>query len=401
MKISKIETFPIALGLKRPFRIANASFTHMYYVIIKVQTDDGVTGYGESIPAWEVTGETQFSVMDCIHHLTEESKLGFTLIGREVSSLQDVAGIMDILCPDQRANIFWGAPSAKAGLEEALLDIVGKSQRKPIYELFGGRPKPVLYAHVLGIGPVQETLSKAKALLERGVDKIKLKIGVENLVGLENHRRDVEVVLGVKKLIEETRPRAKLVADANQGFTSPEKAVAFLKQVPGCLDYLEQPVIAGNRLGLRKIKDQCDVALMADESLHSCHDARLLLQLGAVDVFNVKLMKCGGMFEALKLAELAKMNGKRAVLGSMLENQLGAVPSIHAFFCEDSFESTESGFFSCLSANVGAGLSVDGNFIDVPAGPGTGLRVNESDFAEHLLRPSQSKTLEHVLRLYR
>jgi len=285
-------------------------------------------------------------------------------------------------------------------LEEALLDIVGKSQGKPIYELFGGKPKPVPYAHVLGIAPVRETLTQAKELLERGVDKIKLKIGIENLDGLEGHRRDVEVVLGTKKLIDEIRPHAKMVADANQGFTSPEKAVAFLKKVPGCLDYLEQPVVAGDRLGMRKIKDQCDVVLMADESLHSYHDAQQLLQLGAVDVFNVKLMKCGGMFEALKLAKLAKTNGKRVVLGSMLENQLGAVPSIHAFFCDDVFESTESGFFSCLSSNVGSGLLLDGNLIAVPAGPGTGLRVNETDFAEYLLSTSHSKTLEHVLRLY-
>ena len=56
MKISKVETFPVALELRRPFKIANASFTHAYYVMTKIETDDGVTGYGESIPAWEVTG---------------------------------------------------------------------------------------------------------------------------------------------------------------------------------------------------------------------------------------------------------------------------------------------------------------------------------------------------------
>ncbi|MHB8484040.1 MAG: mandelate racemase/muconate lactonizing enzyme family protein [Nitrospiria bacterium] len=400
MRISNIETFPVALELMRPFKIANASFNHMYYVMIKIETDDGVTGYGESIPAWEVTGETQFSVMDCLHHLTEENKLGFTLIGQEVSSLQNVKDIMAILCPNNHVNVFWGAPSAKAGLEEALLDIVGKTQGKPIYELFGGQKKSVPFAHVLGIAPVKETLAQAKELLENGIDKIKLKIGVETIDGLENYQRDVDVILGIKNLIEKIRPGAKMVADANQGFITAGKTIAFLKKIPHCLDYLEQPVIAGDRLGMKQIKEHCDVTLMADESLHSYYDAQILLALNAADVFNIKLMKCGGMIEALKLADLARQNNKRAVLGSMMENQVGAIPSLHAFFCDDLFDSTESGFFKHLKTQIGSGLSVDGNFIKVPSGPGIGLDVDERDFQKYLLTTDRSKALKRILNLY-
>ncbi len=400
MKISNIETFPVALELMQPFKIANASFTHMYYVMTKVETDDGVTGYGESSPAWEVTGETQFSVMDCIHHLTEEDKLGFNLIGQEVSNLQNVKDIMEILCPNNHVNIFWGAPSAKAGLEEALLDIVGKTQGKSIYELFGGKQKPVPFAHVLGIAPVKETLGQAKELLENGIDKIKLKIGVEKIDGLENYQRDVDVILGIKNLIETLNPGAKMVADANQGFITAEKTIAFLKKVPDCLEYLEQPVIAGDRLGMKQIKEHCDVTLMADESLHSYYDAKILLELNAVDIFNIKLMKCGGMIEALKLADLAKQNNKRVVLGSMMENQVGAIPSLHTFFCDDIFDSTESGFFNYLKTNIGSGLSLDGKFIKVPSGPGIGLDVDERDFRKHLITTNRSKALKHILNLY-
>lgn len=400
MKISNIETFPVALELMQPFKIANASFTHMYYVMIKIETDDGVTGYGESSPAWEVTGETQFSVMDCVHHLTEENKLGFSMIGQEVSSLQNVKDIMEILCPNNHVNIFWGAPSAKAGLEEALLDIVGKTQGKSIYELFGGKQKPVPFAHVLGIAPVKETLGRAKELLENGIDKIKLKIGVEKTDGLENYQRDVDVILGIKNLIEKIKPGVKMVADANQGFITAERTIAFLKKVPDCLEYLEQPVIAGDRLGMKQIKDHCDVTLMADESLHSYYDAKILLELNAVDVFNIKLMKCGGMIEALKMADLAKQNNKRVVLGSMMENQVGAIPSLHTFFCDDIFDSTESGFFNYLKTNIGSGLSLDGNFIKVPSGPGIGLDVDERDFRKNLITANRSKALKHILSLY-
>jgi L-alanine-DL-glutamate epimerase-like enolase superfamily enzyme len=400
MRISNIETFPVALELTRPFKIANASFTHMNYVMTKIETDAGVTGYGESSPAWEVTGETPLSVIDCIHHLTEEDKLGFNLIGQEVSTLQNVRDIMEILCPHNHANVFWGAPSAKAGLEEALLDIVGKAQGKSIYALFGGEQKPVRFGHVLGIAPVKETLRQAKALLENGIDKIKLKIGIEKMDGFENYQRDVDVILGAKDLVEKIRPSAKIVADANQGFITAERTIEFLRKIPGCLEYLEQPVIAGDRLGFKIIKEHCDIQLMADESLHSYFDAKILLELNAVDLFNIKLMKCGGMIEALKIAELAKRHNKRVVLGSMLENQVGAIPSLHTFFCDDIFESSESGFFSYLKANIGSGLSLDGNFIKVPAGPGIGLDVDERDFRKHLISPNHSKALKHILNLY-
>lgn len=400
MKITSISTFPVALELRHPFRIAGASFTHMRYVMIAVATDEGLTGYGESAPAWDVTGETQCSVMECIDYLSESDKTGFSLIGRELATLEDVRTIMAVLSPDDGPAIFWGAPAAKAGLEEALLDIVGKIAGKPIYELFGGRQRTVPYAPVLGIAPVGATLAHARQLLESGFEKIKVKVGVRDHDGLENYRRDVDVVVGVRELIEKINPRAKLVADANQGFVTAATTIEFAAKTAGCLAYLEQPVLAGDLLGFKQIKEHCDVPLMADESLHSPDDARLLIELKAVDWFNVKLMKCGGMMSALKIAELARAHHIEVVIGSMLENQIGAIPSLHAYFCDDIFSSTESGFFSYLKANIGSGLSVEDGVIRTPSGPGIGLDVDEHDFQTYLIPPEGSKTIQRMLSLF-
>lgn len=400
MNITRIETFPVALPLVAPFEIANARFAYMYYVVIKVSTDEGITGYGESIPAWEVTGETQFSVIDCISHLTDESKLGFTLLGRPVRRLEHVRDIMNALHARERAALFAGAPAAKAGLEQALLDIVGKTEGKSTYEVLGGRPRDVEFGHVLGIEPAAETLARARALIEGGVSKIKVKVGVEGAGGMSKYQRDVEVVLGIKRLIEDSKRQVALVADANQGFVTAARATAFLRAVEGCLDYIEQPILAGDYMGLCEIKGRCGVAIMADEALHSYRDAQVLVALDAVDLFNVKLMKCGGIFEALRIAGLARRHNKRVVLGSMLESQLGAVASIHAFFCDDIFEATESGFFTCLRANVGRGLSVRDRQIHVPDGPGNGIDVDEPELLRHLVKRQQSKTVESLLQLY-
>ena len=400
MKIRDLQTFPVALALRRPFRIASASFTHLYYVIVRIETDDGAFGYGESIPAWEVTGETQFGVIDCLHHLTEGEKLGFSLIGQELSSLRDVERIMAALCPIDRVDLVRGAPAAKAGLEEAMLDLVARGHDQPIYELFGGSPRPVPFAPVLGIGPLDTTVERARRLLSEGIPKIKLKIGVDGVDGLPGHGRDVRVVRAIRELIAARFPGASLVADANQGFVTAERTLEFLRQVPDCLDYLEQPVLADDFLGMKKVKEHGGVRLMADESLCSYHDAKLLLALDAVDVFNVKLMKCGGMFQALRLAALAKEHGKRVILGSMLESQLGAIPSLHAFFADRTFESTESGFFDELAEQIGSGLSLDGTMIRVPKGPGTGIRVDEGDLRRHLVTRQRSRALDRVLDLY-
>ncbi len=400
VKITKISTFPVALELRHPFRIAGASFTHMRYVMIAVATDDGLTGYGESAPAWDVTGETQCSVMECIDYLTEPDKTGFSLVGQELATLQDVRTIMAILSPDDRPAVFWGAPAAKAGLEEALLDLVGKIAGKPVYELFGGRQRTVPYAPVLGIGPVGATLTHARELLESGFEKIKVKVGVSSYDGLENYQRDVDVVVGVRDLIERINPRATLVADANQGFVTAAKTIEFAAKTAGCLAYLEQPVLAGDLLGFKQIKEHCDVPLMADESLHSHHDARVLIELKAVDWFNVKLMKCGGMLSALKIAALARTHHIEVVIGSMLENQVGAIPSLHTYFCDDIFSSTESGFFSYLKTNIGSGLSVEDGVIRTPSGPGIGLDVDEDDFQKYLIAPEGSKTIQRMLSLF-
>lgn len=123
--------------------------------------------------------------------------------------------------------------------------------------------------------------------------------------------------------------------------------------------------------------------------------------MGAADFFNIKLMKCGGMIEALRIAQLARENNKKVVIGSMLENQIGAIPSLHAYFCDDTFESTESGFFNYLKANIGSGLSVEGNFVKAPDGQGIGLDVDEADFRKHLITTKQSKALKCILELYR
>ena len=97
MKITAVKNIPIKLQMKEPFVIASVTNFDMYYVIVKVETDTGVSGYGEATPAWEVTGETWQSVAACVDLFTDGSLLGYSLIGREIGSLEAVRAIMETI----------------------------------------------------------------------------------------------------------------------------------------------------------------------------------------------------------------------------------------------------------------------------------------------------------------
>jgi len=395
MKIRKIETFPIKLQLKEPFVIASVVNHDMFYVIVKLTTDNNIIGYGEAIPAWEVTGETQFSVIDVINHLCEPNKSSLNLIGEDISTYKKVSSLIEKISSKNQPAPIWGAPSAKAAIEEAILDAYGKFIEKPVYELFNGKNRPVPFNKVISIYPIEETLEKVKQELEKGVEIIKLKVGIKKIGDIDNYERDMQVIKEAKELIK-AKPEVKLVADANQGYIDADTTISILKQVEGCLDWLEQPVLADDKLAFKKIKEACDIKLMADESIHNYHDAELLLELGAVDYLNLKLMKTGGMISALGIADLAKKYNVKCQLGSMIENQIGTVICLHTFLSHDNFMGTELDSFLRLRQCIGKGVTTKESHLNIPDKPGIGLEVNDQEIIENLITEQDSITFKQT-----
>ncbi len=396
MKIAEIDAYPVKLAFKEPFVIANASFSDLYYVIVRLSTDCGITGYGEAIPAWEVTGETQFGVIDAIHHFCEPHKTGVSLIGEEIASFAQVSAVVEKLNPTDAPQVVWGAPSAKAAIEEAVLDAYGKRVGRPVYELFGGSKASVPVAHVIGIYGVEETLERVERATASGAETIKLKVGTQGVGGLPGYERDIETIRQAGDIVRRTNPVTRLVADANQGFVSPEQTLAIAREIEGCLDWLEQPILAGDRAGFRKIRKGCDIPLMADESVHDNHDARLLLEWEAVDYLNLKLMKTGGMVEALRMADLAERHGVPCQMGSMLENQIGAAICAHTFCCHGNIVTTELCSLGMLGESIGSGITVGEHHLELPDAPGIGIEVDGEEIREHLVSEGDSLTYSRI-----
>jgi L-alanine-DL-glutamate epimerase-like enolase superfamily enzyme len=397
MRIAAIDSFPVKLAFKEPFVIANGAFSDLYYVIVRLQTDVGVTGYGEAIPAWEVTGETVFGVIDAVGHMCEPGRTGLRLIGRSIDTLDAVREAMEDLNPSGRPQAVWGAPGAKAALEAAMLDALGRHLGQPVCALFGGMNERVPVADVIGIGPVEETLGRVEAAARRGPPVIKLKVGVAGVDGLEGFGRDVEVVRQAARMLSASGGDTRLSADANQGFVTAERSVAFARQVEGCLAWLEQPALADDRSAFRRIREQIDTKLMADESVHTRWDARLLLELGGVDYLNLKLMKTGGMIEALRIADLAAEQGVACQMGSMLESQVGCAACAHAYLAHPNIVTTELCALGMLRESVGSGLQVEAGGLRLPDAPGLGVRVSPEEIARFRIAPADVLTYRRAL----
>ena len=398
MKIVALETYPVKLSFREPFVIASTVNDDMFYVLVKLITDEGVVGFGEAIPAWEVTGETQFSVIDAVHHLCDVSKCGFSLLGQDITTLAEARALLQRISPQGAISAFAHAPSAKAALEQAILDAVGKRAGMPVYALLGGRNRPIIFNNVISVFEVEETLRRVAVLLGQGARTIKLKVGVRKVGTLDAFDRDVVVIKEARALIDRMNASVKLVADANQGYCTVAQAIPILRRIEGQLDWLEQPCLASDLLAFRRIKEVCDIKLMADESVHGFHDAEILLKEGGVDYFNLKLMKTGGMLEALRIADLAELHGIPCQIGSMLESQIGTAMGCHTLLCHDNIRTAELGAFRRLRESLGSGLQVEGTTITVSGEPGFGIRVDEAGMRAHLITEGDSGTYAQARR---
>jgi L-alanine-DL-glutamate epimerase-like enolase superfamily enzyme len=335
MRVRKLEAHPLRpLKMNEPFSTTNVLLSDLYFVIVRVETDSGAVGYGEALPAWEVNGETQASVAGCIE-LCKNARQVYDkdlLIGKPIATLDDIRAVMDRLQPVHWPATIAGNSAAKAAIEQALLDACARHQQKPLHQLLDIAPAAVTTSVTSGIRPVSETLGWVERVLALKPKLIRLKVGsqAEKVGEHASLDRDIEVVVRTREMIRGSGQNILLAADANEGFTDAPRALEFCRPVEGLLDWLEQPVLAEDRLAFREISRHVEVPLMADESLHSYGDAKLLVELGGVEYFNVKLMKAGGLISALRIIDLAADHGVKCHIGSMVETSLGCLMGCYA-----------------------------------------------------------------------
>src|SRR5579883_3425030 len=306
MEIVKVEANTWSLPLKAPFQVAKRTAYEAKNVLIVVAAGDGTLGYGSSTPVGYVTGESVESVITAIRTVTPAYD-GHPI--ERLNPLMQIAG-----------GVLASAPSARAGLEMALLDLWAKRWRLPLWQFFGAAEETLETDLTIPIVAPDEAAELARAAYAEGFAHLKIKVASP-----DGEEQDLARILAVL----EGAPQAKLRIDANQAFT-PDRAVEFVKNItkraPAALELVEQPVDKDDFAGLRYVKERIDVPLMADESAQSIANVRELFQNDSVDGINIKTMK-SGILGALQIANLCRSWGKKIMIGCMLESRLGMAAS--------------------------------------------------------------------------
>ncbi|MGM9592905.1 MAG: dipeptide epimerase [Candidatus Onthomonas sp.] len=301
MKITEVRLGQISVPLRVPFKTALRSVSSVEDVIVEIHTDTGAVGYGEAPPTGVITGDTTGAIIGAI-----QDHIAKTIVGRDVDDFEDV--IQSV----QKCIV--KNTSAKAAVDMALWDLYGQLYNIPVYKLLGGARKQIITDITISVNPPEEMARDAVDAIRRGYDCLKVKVGADPTL-------DVARLAAVRKAVGDD---VCIRIDANQAW-QPKEAVRILNQMQEqglAIEFVEQPVKAHDFEGLKYVTERSYVPVLADESVFSPEDALKIMQMGAADLVNIKLMKCGGLYNALKIVSAAEVYGVECMIGCMLEAKI-------------------------------------------------------------------------------
>lgn len=305
MKIKTIDAICCDIPLSTTFKFASTELKLLPYAWVRVETEDGLVGYGECPTYWDPSGETQQAAVGAI------SLIAPSLTGLEAYDMEKIFQIFDATA--------YGAFAAKCGLDMALYDIVGKSLNVPAYILMGGGSYSVYVNAVLPLG-VENIEARVEQLLGQGYTTFKIKVGIDL-------PRELELVKIVTRMLP---PETRIFVDANQGWKDAKSALRALGRFEELgVVWVEQPIQAHDIGGLKLIRQSIGMSVIVDESLYSPIDALRIIKEDAADIFNIKLAKCGGLYLGKKLYAIAQAGNISCMLGSMIESSLGMLANYH------------------------------------------------------------------------
>jgi L-alanine-DL-glutamate epimerase-like enolase superfamily enzyme len=341
------------MPLKTPFKTALRVVDAINDVFVRVETDDGIVGLGEAPPTAAITGDTIESITAAVLKYIAPA-----IVGRRIDDFQE---LMEAV---QRALV--DNTSAKAAVDMALYDIRARSLNLPLYRLLGGS-KTVLESDVtISLNETSRMVEDSIAAVHSGFGILKVKVGG---VGLSDAQRVMEIRRAVGAGIE-------LRVDANQGWT-PKESVRIIVAMEdmGCgVSLVEQPVNAHDIDGLRYVTRRTSTPILADEAVFSPCDAVEIIRTGAADMINIKLMKTGGIHEALKICDIAGIYGTPCMMGCMLESRVAVSAAAHLAASRQVVSMVElDGPMLCASDPFTGGPSFAGARIALTDEPGIGI----------------------------
>ncbi len=354
MKITEVKLGKISVPLRVPFKTALRSVSSVEDIVVEVHTDTGAVGYGEAPPTGAITGDTTGAILGALQdHIIK------TVVGRDVDDFEELMLALN--------KCIVGNTSAKAAMDMALWDLYGQLYKIPVYKLLGGSRKEIITDITISVNDPDEMARDAVDAVRRGYDTLKIKVGA-------HPELDVARLTAVRQAIgSDTRIRI----DANQGW-EPKQAVRLLNQMQEKgldIEFVEQPVKAHDIDGLKYVTERSYVPVLADESVFSPEDAVRIMQTRAADLVNIKLMKCGGLYNALKIVSAAEVYGVECMIGCMLEAKISVNAAVHLACAKKIITKIDlDGPVLCSEDPILGGAVFDEQRITVSDEPGLGIK---------------------------
>jgi muconate cycloisomerase len=360
VRITAIEAIAVSLPMKKPVQMAGETVARADNVLVRVESGDGVVGWGEAASAPIMTGETTASMMAAVNFISPN------LLERAADDFAAVSEAMDAA--------MYGNNAAKAAIEIALHDLVGRATGRPVHALFGARARsriPVLA--VIGSEDTAADLREANARYAAGYRTFKIK------VGRAAPEADAERTRAICLALKQKGENCLVSADANQGFGA-EAALRYVRGIADCgLDFFEQPVAAHDLESMARIAAASRVPIGADEGIHSRDDIARHHDRAAAKGVSLKAIKLGGLralFEAGSLCDRLGMainisckTGESSIASTAALHVAAVVPAIAW-----GLTVTNSGLAEDVAVEP---LAVAHGHVEVPDRPGLGIEVDE------------------------
>ena len=312
----------------------------------------GFYGLGEAAPFPLVTSETTDGAIAAIEFMKP------ALLGADPTDIAEIHAIMDKTLLNNTA--------AKAAIDIACYDIMGKKEGKPVHKLIGAKTDAVQTDITIGIDSVENMVSEAAKKVEEGFRILKIKCG-------KDPQKDIEVIKQIRKAVGD---EIDLRIDANQGYDV-KTALYVLGEISKYnITEAEQPLPFWDIHAMAEINKVSAVPVMADESVHTPIQAEIACQHDACKIVNIKLMKCGGIYPALQIADIAKKYGKTCIVGCFSESKLAISAAAAVVLAKDNIESADlDSFFSFANPENGVcgGFEVDKDILTMSSKSGFGF----------------------------
>jgi L-alanine-DL-glutamate epimerase-like enolase superfamily enzyme len=387
MKITRIECLPISLCFAKPMLMSGGAEVCSDVVLVKIDTDEGIVGIAETggTSPW-YQGESQDSIM---HNINKVFGPGI-LLGEDPFNIERIIARMD--------KAARGNNQAKAVIDYALHDIMGKALRVPVYKLLGGLSnEKIPLAFVMSSGTPAEVMAEGRSLVKAGFKFLKLKVGAKTL------EEDLEIVAALRR---EVGSGIKIMIDANGGWHYLQ-ALNFLTEAARYdIAIAEQPVPWWDIDGLARLRRKVTIPVFADESAAELNDIIQIIEKDAADGLFLKIPKAGGILKAQKWVSIAQAAGLAVMCGCMIDSGIGAAAEAHFLAATEWMGRMAQEAIGPLNLyNIPDTVSqplkndlavevprYENGYLYPPDGPGLGVELNEAAVTR-LMTPGKTPTV--------